>query len=283
MDNKHAYLIIAHNEFEILNLLIKAIDDKRNDIYILIDKKVKHVPTISCVYSKLYLLNDKERVDVRWGTRSQIEAEYSLFKVAHKDKKYSYYHLISGVHLPLKSQDDIHSFFDNGEHGEYLQMMPTTQEEIKFKLLYYHLFSRCYMDKRFIMRNLSIILWRICLFWEKIIGISRRPKHHYVKSSNWISITQDAVDYLLSLENKIMKEYHHTFCADEFFVATALSESRKMKIINSNKLLKVNFDRGNPIKYTLDWYDDLIKSDCLFARKFSSQDLTVAKRILSNL
>lgn len=29
----HAYLIIAHNEFEVLQKLIEALDDPRNDIY----------------------------------------------------------------------------------------------------------------------------------------------------------------------------------------------------------------------------------------------------------
>lgn len=282
MNNRHAYLIIAHNEFEILRLLVKAIDDNRNDIYILIDKKVKDVPSISSEYSELYLLNDKERINVRWGTKSQIEAEFVLFKKARKNKDYSYYHLISGVHLPLKSQDKIHSFFDDGEQGEYLQIMPTTYEEIRFKLLYYHLFSQYYMDKRFLMRNISISLWRISLFVEKILGISRHLRHRYIKSSNWVSITQRAVDYLLSQENQIKKEYDHTFCADEFFVATTISESKKFKIIKCDKLLKVNFERGNPIKYTLDWYDDLINSDCIFARKFSSSDIEVAIKIVSN-
>lgn len=34
---KHAYLIIAHNDFEILENLIILLDDMRNDIYIHID------------------------------------------------------------------------------------------------------------------------------------------------------------------------------------------------------------------------------------------------------
>ncbi len=38
---KHVYLILAHNEYPVLECLIKAIDDPRNDIYIHIDKKVK--------------------------------------------------------------------------------------------------------------------------------------------------------------------------------------------------------------------------------------------------
>lgn len=29
----HAYLIIAHNEFEVLQKLVGALDDPRNDIY----------------------------------------------------------------------------------------------------------------------------------------------------------------------------------------------------------------------------------------------------------
>ena len=39
---KHAYLIIAHNEFEILKRLIQALDDERNDIYIHFDRKLNH-------------------------------------------------------------------------------------------------------------------------------------------------------------------------------------------------------------------------------------------------
>ena len=36
---KHAYLIMAHNEFGILERIIKLIDDERNELFIHIDKK----------------------------------------------------------------------------------------------------------------------------------------------------------------------------------------------------------------------------------------------------
>ena len=39
--DKHAYLIMAHNNFGILEKLLMLLDDQRNDIYIHIDKKVK--------------------------------------------------------------------------------------------------------------------------------------------------------------------------------------------------------------------------------------------------
>ena len=32
---KHAFLIIAHNEYPVLEVLLSMLDDERNDIYIL--------------------------------------------------------------------------------------------------------------------------------------------------------------------------------------------------------------------------------------------------------
>ena len=37
----HAYLIIAHDQFDLLESLLKCIDDERNDIYIHIDSHSK--------------------------------------------------------------------------------------------------------------------------------------------------------------------------------------------------------------------------------------------------
>ena len=53
---KHAYLIIAHNEFEILKRLIQALDDERNDIYIHFDRKLNHYPDCRTSYAKLTFL-----------------------------------------------------------------------------------------------------------------------------------------------------------------------------------------------------------------------------------
>ena len=112
---KHAYLIICHNNFEILEMLIKAIDHKRNDIYIHIDKKCKNVPFEKIkqlpVYSKI---NFTKRNSITWGDYSQIKAELTLLKSAIANE-YKYYHLISGVDFCLKSQEEIHSFFDENE------------------------------------------------------------------------------------------------------------------------------------------------------------------------
>lgn len=69
---KHAYLIMAHNEFELLKRLIIQLDDTRNDIYIHIDKKVnkeifaklKEETKKLIRYSQLYFI---PRTKITWG------------------------------------------------------------------------------------------------------------------------------------------------------------------------------------------------------------------------
>ena len=117
---KHAFLIIAHNEFMMLKKLIGAIDDYRNDIYIHIDKKVKKVNEEEvrswANKSNIYMM---PRRKLYWGTYSIVDCELRMLKMAVKNS-YQYYHLLSGVDLPLKTQDEFHDFFDN-QNSEFLE------------------------------------------------------------------------------------------------------------------------------------------------------------------
>lgn len=60
---KHAFLIIAHSQYELLSVLVNLLDHPNNDIYILIDKKAslpsKDLLTVN--KSNLFLL------DKKWG------------------------------------------------------------------------------------------------------------------------------------------------------------------------------------------------------------------------
>ena len=75
MDNKHAYLIIAHNKFEQLAFLVSLLDYKYHDIYILIDKKsnfsseVQNKITEVVKESNIYF---SQEYAIHWGGYSQI-------------------------------------------------------------------------------------------------------------------------------------------------------------------------------------------------------------------
>lgn len=120
---KHAYLIMAHSNWEQLDKLVNLLDDPWNDIYLHIDKKnLVHFNKfhehrrIKAKYSQIVFVDS---IDVRWGHVSQIEAELSLFEKA-SEKPHAYYHLISGVDLPLHCQTYIHQFFDKHQGVEFI-------------------------------------------------------------------------------------------------------------------------------------------------------------------
>ena len=98
---KHAYLIMAHNNWKILEKLLILLDDKRNDIYLHIDLKSDFIDFSSKVHNaNLFIFHE---IDVRWGDISLIQVEFFLFKTAYCKGNYSYYHLISGSGSTIKN------------------------------------------------------------------------------------------------------------------------------------------------------------------------------------
>lgn len=54
------------------------------------------------------------------GGISQVVAEMTLFRTAFDNGPYSFYHLLSGTDLPIKSQDYIHKFMDKYPNTEFV-------------------------------------------------------------------------------------------------------------------------------------------------------------------
>ena len=81
---KHAYMIIAHNEFDLLEILVRLLDDPRNDIYIHIDAKVKDFDFKSfqalTQYSRLRFT--PRRISATWGDFSLVNTELLLLQTA---------------------------------------------------------------------------------------------------------------------------------------------------------------------------------------------------------
>lgn len=82
--NKHAYLIMAHGQFRLLNVLLRMLDYEQNDFFLHIDKKAGKINLeeigAGIRHSNLHIL--KERLDVQWGTFSQVECTLRLLEEA---------------------------------------------------------------------------------------------------------------------------------------------------------------------------------------------------------
>jgi hypothetical protein len=285
---KHAYLIIAHNEFVVLERLIRALDDVRNDIYIHFDRKLKEYPVFRAKYSGLYILT--ERVDVRWGDISVVEAEYALFEAAYQQGRYDYYHLLSGVDMPLKSQKDIHDFFDRHQGEEFIgYSQGNINVQIERKVQKYHLFPK-YFRETTGWKALGRKYIRSAFLWLQILlGYKRNKDVLFKKGTQWISITHDLVDYLLSQKKQVLDTCHHTFCSDEIFVQTVCWNSPfRDKIFDPHNegrscMRMINWKDNQLIEWEEKDYDKLMQSDALFARKFSGKHMDVVNNILKNI
>ena len=78
--NKHAYCIIAHADPDCLRTLLSLLDDSRNDIYLLIDRKSDRGKFGDLRLSRARLTELPRTVDIRWGDISMVEAELELFE-----------------------------------------------------------------------------------------------------------------------------------------------------------------------------------------------------------
>lgn len=286
--SRHAYLILAHHEFEVLQRLMQAIDDERNDIYIHFDAKLKSYPVFHPSHARLFVLT--RRIDVRWGDVSVVKAEYALFEAASQCGGYSYYHLLSGVDMPLKSQDYIHRFFEENTGKEFIgYYQGDMADEIDRKVRRWHLFPGNFKRTEGSMSIGRKVLRAGWIRVQLLFGIRRNTDVNFRKGTQWISVSSGFVGYLLQHQAEVMRTYSHTFCPDEIFVQTLCWNSPfRDRIYDRN-------EEGRGCLRMIGWKDNrleewqerdfemLMSSDALFARKFSGRYIGVVDRILNEV
>lgn len=277
---KHAYLIMAHDQFLSLRELVTTLDDARNDIYIHFDKKVKVIPNLSTQFSKLVVLD--KRVNVIWGDVSQIKAEYALYKASFHEGKYGYYHLISGTHFPLKSNDDLHKWFDGCNGACVMRHVPVSESEIQKRFGQYHFFLRHLVSKKKSVNKAYHLGWRMTLNAQKRLGVKRDTSFIKGKASQWCSLNEDAVRMLLQNEAVSLKRFRRSFCCDEFFVRSVIGNTH-IPVIFDDRICYVEFVHTTPKRFKEEDYEQLLSSDALFFRKLTDSNITLAKKIEYNI
>lgn len=285
--SKHAYCILAHNEPMVFKRLISAIDYPDNDIYVHIDRSVgiNRFNSVSCKFSHLFFI--RKRIKCRWGSYSIVKAELAILKEALTKGDYSYFHLLSGVDLPLKSQSFIHSFFDHTNPGKnYIGFSPIENSSkcIRDRTSYYHYFIHRPDGSRF--SSLMIRLSAISISIQNLLHIHRNKASHFFKGPQWFSITKDFCSYLLAKEDKIKHIFRSTRCPDEMFVQSVFADSPfKDTLYLPDKgefeqcLREIDWERGSPYVWKAEDFPVLRDSNKLFARKFSSQDMIIVNKI----
>ena len=284
---KHAYLIMAHTQPELLKKLLQMLDNERNDIYLHIDSKAKDYPLdeVAAVLKKSKCIFT-ERTDVKWGSYSQINCEMILLKEAVKTE-HAYYHLLSGMDLPIKSQEQIFAFFEKYNGLEFVDEDGATISEAAL--------SRVKYTHKFYGKAGSVkdILGALSVKGQKLLGVDKTQKYGNIifqKGRNWFSITHGLAKLVVEKEDWIQEVFGQSVCGDELFLQTVARNSEYAeKICNPNTMPEVpdtryiDWKRGsnnNPYVFREDDFEELKNALGLFARKF---DLNVDKKIVEKL
>lgn len=266
----HAFLIMVHNEFEILERLIGMLDNKSNHIFIHVDTKVKEFDfnkfSNITKYSKVFYVN---RLNVAWGGYSQVRCELTLLKEAIQ-YNYEYYHLISGADLPIKKNDEIHEFFRRNKGKEFIEFdtkidLKSIQNRVKF---YYNFQDRFGRNNKIYNKILPIFI-----ILQNVVGINRLKdnKLELKKGTNWFSITNELAHYVVENEANIESLCKNGYCVDEIFLHTLVYNSRFKNNIVNDCLRYIDWERGYPYTFQETDFDEIVNSNKIFARKFSSE------------
>ena len=293
---KHAYLIVANGNFSVVKACLKMIDDARNDIFLLLDSKAKVSTEIQ---KQLKRCVDKSNIEiceqvVNWAGYSQISAVLNLLeKALSNNNEYQYLHFLQGSDLPIRSQDEIHDFFNKNNGKEFVQIEYPRKEMANRKAWYRHFFchNRYFRKNRFVkMLNFGLVEV------QKIFHIKKNTDIELYQGSALFSITGKCAKYILLRKDEIHKRFHLSLAADEVFMQTMLMESEfKERVCDVDKEYSENarlIDRtrpdgkNSPHIWRKEEFETLINADKnkMFARKFDEKtDIDIVEKIYNEV
>ena len=281
MTNRQAYMIIAHHDIPLLKKLVGALDIPEHDIYIHFDKAhyTDEVRTVTASNANLTIVSE---IAVHWGSYSMIRCELLLLRLATQTP-HSYYHLLSGDDLPLKSAREIYEFFENTDK-QYVQFREPELPRRHYDWVYYvHISREKFRTGKGILKPLNA--WyrfadKTGVRVQKLLGLKKEKKYFpkVQKGFQWFSITEDFAKYILSMEREIEEDFGYTYIPDETVIPTVLLNSPFLKDqaapekYNSPEQIMrfIDWNRGGPYTFTIEDLNLLKNSGCMFARKFSS-------------
>ena len=222
-------------------------------------------------YSKICLCDS---YDVRWADISQTRVELALFEmIVNSGLFFDRIHLISGVDLPLKSQDYIHDYFRRYPNVEFLSFVPNPKP-FERRLRYYQFFTKYLRCSKFAQLGRRAAM--LCQF--PFINRLNRCPYKFQIGPNWCSLTLRAVKAILDAWENCSSCFEFSLSSDECYKQMILSADSSFSFSPLGNLRYVVWESGSsPKTLSVEDYPTLINSDCLFARKF---DLNFNREII---
>ncbi len=263
-----AHLILAHTNPRQLNRLIGRLSCDDADFYVHIDLKANIRPFLPIRKAKhVYFVMD--RVKVTWAGYSQVESTLNGIKeILASGEKYDYINLLSGQDYPIKSTEEIHSFFRDHPGRAFMNSQSIEKEWLEAvpRITKYHLEDVQFPGKHLALRVLNTFAPK------RKVPLSLAP----MGRATWFTITPQQAEYIVDFVKQhpeIPRFFKLSWAPDEMMFQTILNGSPFKKDIVNDNLRYVDWSNGgaSPKILTIADAEALSGSTKLFARKFNPE------------
>lgn len=262
---KIAHLILAHTAPAQLSKLIDALEDENAHCFVHLDRKAD-LNSFSFLQNSPQVTLVPDHVDVGWGAYSIVEATIRGFRaIAGSGIDFGYVNLLSGADYPLQSPSAIHDFFARNKGKNFIEYYSVYNEwtEAIPRLNQYHLTNYNFPGKYAVQK------WINRLLPVRTMPAGLEP----VGRSQWMSLTADAVGYILEYLDKhpeVVRFFKLTWAPDEIIFQTILYNSTFRSTLVNDNLRYIDWSKGqaSPKVLTEQDLEAMSESGKLFARKF---------------
>lgn len=278
---KIVYLIMAHSNPDQLKKLIEKLDYKNNSFVIHFDLNCSNndYNELKEIFKGKNNVYYSKRNRCYWGDISLVDASIDCLKTAYENQvNFNYAVLLSGQHLPIKSNEYIENILrinDNKNYINYFKLPAdvwANQAGGMDRIIYYHFNKhprKRYSVKKIINRGCSLLLRKLNVKINPPIDIDK-----FYGGSQWWCLTNECCIYILNFIKErpdVYKYFKNVLIPDEIFFQTILVNSKY-----SDTLINHNFNyidwgsvpSASPLTLEESHYHDLKKSSNLWARKF---------------
>ncbi|MCG8148056.1 beta-1,6-N-acetylglucosaminyltransferase [Moraxella sp. PS-22] len=244
---KHALLIQAHQD---ISYFIKLAKIQPNvNFYVHIDAKSDYFPDAETAQlANVFLL--KDRITVRWGGFSQIEATLKLFETAFVNEDNAYFHLVSGEDVVLQPFEVIEKQWQ--QRFDFQAMMAC---KLAPECAYRFIMDSPHADSNWQRQLTGKIITKLQQ------GVAKIKTYHspIYFGSQWFSVTRADWEKIMPFTDEYSDFFRQKLVPDEHFFQTLITEklTNQIRLSNDNRrqiIFDKNVNNGNsPI------YLDLLK------------------------
>ena len=287
-----AYLISAFTDPKHLKRLIDALNTEGAFFFVHIDKKmdIRQFKNL-CKGSNIFFLPD--RVRIYWGTYSQVEFQIRLIKAALSDgHRFDKLFMLSGQDYPLWSNNQIMQWVEETKGRDFISGICIDSDDVEERYKQIYRLNRPQTDIKWTSYKMNDITSKALRKTLLMMG-SKKPLNfmvegrtwHLYKGSDYFALTHETAEFVFKQwkRNKEIKDYFKSsFAPSETCIHTIIfnnpfykekADLHKGNYTTLKALTPLHHIEYDPIikVWKADDFDELMKSEKMFARKFETE------------